>query len=301
MKIGYIGLGMMGLPMARNLRKAGHTLVVHNRTRAKASAFAKGGGTVAATPAEVARQADVVMACLSSPEASEEVFLGRNGVIEGASDGQLWIDFSSNGPGTAQRAAAEAARKGIGYLDAPVSGGPPGAEAGTLAIMVGGAKEDFDRAKSLFAVLGSTIQHFGPVGAGSVAKIANQMIVGATNAIIAEAYVLAVRNGLDPEQLFETLKNARANSRSHELVMPTIILPRKFDATFTVDLLVKDLGLAVELGRRSGVRLLVTTVADQLYQETRAKGYGKQDIGAVIRPLEELSGVEVKGSNSSKK
>ncbi|MBM4437181.1 MAG: NAD(P)-dependent oxidoreductase [Actinobacteria bacterium] len=297
MKIGFVGLGNMGMPMAKNLRKAGHTLVVHNRTRAKAELFAKAGGTVANSPGEVAKQVEALLVNLPFPQTCEDVLIGAPGALGSAPDGQLWIDFSTNGPDTAQRIAAAAARRGIGYVDAPVSGGPTGAEAGTLAIMAGGAKEDFDRAKPLLDVLGGNVQHFGPVGAGCVAKLANQMVVAATNAILAEAYVLAVRNGIDPQQLFGMLKTAMANSRSHELVLPNVVLPRKFDARFAVDLLSKDIGLAVALGRRSGVRLLMTNLADQLFQEAQAKGYGKSDIGAIFRPLEELAGVEVKGDN----
>ena len=299
MKIGFIGLGKMGMPMATQLRAAGHDLVVHNRSRGKVEAFVAAGGVAASSPAEVAQQVEVLLVCLPFPQICEEVLTGPDGAIETAPDGQLWIDLSTNGPDTARRIAAAAAEQGVGYLDAPVSGGPSGAEAGTLAIMVGGAKEDFDRAEDLLDILGGNVQHFGPVGAGSVAKAANQMIVGATNAILAEAYVLAVRNGLDPEQLFGMLRTARANSASHELVIPSVVLPRKFEATFTVDLLAKDLGLAVALGRESGVRLLVTNLTDQLYQEAQARGCGDQDIGAVFRPLEELAGVEVKGPDTA--
>ncbi len=298
MKIGYIGLGNMGMPMATNLRAAGHELVVHNRSRGKVEAFVAEGGVAATSPPDVAQQVEVLMVCLPFPQTCEEVLIGPGGAIEAAPDGQLWIDLSTNGADTARRIAAEAAQKGLGYLDAPVSGGPPGAEAGTLAIMVGGAREDFERAAHLLDILGGNVQHFGPVGAGCVAKLANQIVVGATNAVLAEAYVLAVRNGLDPQQLFDMLRTARANSATHELLLPNIVLPRKFDAAFAVNLLSKDLGLALALGRDSGVRLLVTNLVDQLFQEAQARGYGDQDIGAIFRPLEELAGVEVRSADA---
>ena len=258
MKIGYIGLGKMGLPMASNLRDAGHDLVVHNRSRGKVDAFVAEGGTAATSPADVAGQVDVVCVNLPRPEDSDLILLGPEGAIETAKDGQLWIDFGTNGPDTAQKHAAAAAEKGVGYLDAPVSGGPGGAEAGTLAVFVGGTPESFEQGTDILDVIGGTIQHFGPVGAGCVAKLANQMIISAIRAGNAEAFV------------------------------------RDFSPGFAVDLLLKDLRLALDLGRRSGVRLVTTSLADQLYQEARAKGHGELDASALFLTLEDLSGVEVK-------
>ena len=299
MRIGYIGLGKMGLPMAANLRAAGHELIVHNRSRAKVQDFVSDGGITAVTPAEVAAQADVVCLNVPLPQDSEQILLGPDGAIETARDGQLWIDFGTNGPDTAQRCAAEAAGKGIGYLDAPVSGGPAGATAGTLAIFVGGVPEDFDQGSELLEVVGGNVQHFGPVGAGCVAKLANQMIIAGVRAANAEAYVLAVKNGINPQQLFDTLMGAYAASRCMEVDMPNLVFPGDFEARFGVELLLKDLGLALELGKRSNVRLLTTTLADQLYQEVRHKGFGDLDAAALIKPLEELAGVEVRSGNSS--
>ena len=164
MRVGFIGLGAMGLPMARNLRAAGFDVVVHNRSRGKVNDFVAAGGEAASTPAEVAASVDVVCACLPIPPVCEEVFLGSDGVIEGASEGQLWIDFSTNGPDTSQRVSDAAAATGCGYLDAPISGGVWGAEAGTLAIMVGGEVADFERGGPVFEAVGANIRHFGPVG-----------------------------------------------------------------------------------------------------------------------------------------
>ncbi len=299
MRIGYIGLGKMGLPMATNLRAAGHDLIVHNRSRGKVDDFVADGGTAAATPAEVAAEADVVCLNVPLPEDSEAILLGENGAIETARDGQLWIDFGTNGPDTAQKCAAEAAGKGIGYLDAPVSGGPAGATAGTLAVFVGGTTEDFAAGQELLDIVGGNVQHFGPVGAGCVAKLANQMIIAGVRAANAEAYVLAVKNGIDPQQLFDTLMGAYAASRCMEVDMPNLVFPGDFEARFGVELLLKDLGLALALGRRSNVRLLATTLADQLYQETRHKGLGDLDAAALIKPLEELAGVEVRSGASA--
>ena len=298
-KIGYIGLGKMGLPMARNLRVAGHELIVHNRSRAKVDTFVAEGGIAATSPAEVAGQVDVLCVNVPTPQISEELLLGPNGAIQTATEGQLWIDFGTNGPDTAQNCAAQGAEKGVGYLDAPVSGGPGGAEAGTLAIFVGGSQKDFEQGQLLLDVLGGNVQLFGPVGSGCVAKLANQMIIAGIRAANAEAFVLAKKNGIDPGQLYKTLMGAFAASRCMEVDLPNLVLKRDFSARFAVDLLLKDLGLALELGRRSEVRLLATTLADQLYQETRQHGYGDLDAAAIFKPLEELTGVEVKSTDSA--
>ena len=299
MRIGYIGLGKMGLPMVTNLRAAGHELIVHNRSRQKVEDFIAEGGLAATTPAEVAAQSDVVCVNVPLPQDSVQILLGENGAIETAADGQLWIDFGTNGPDTAQICAAEAAGKGVGYLDAPVSGGPAGATAGTLAVFVGGTAEDVTRGQELLDIVGGNVQHFGPVGAGCVAKLANQMIIAGVRAANAEAYVLAVKNGIDPQQLFDTLMGAYAGNRCMEVDMPNLVFPGDFEARFGVELLLKDLGLALELGRHSNVRLLATTLADQLYQEVRHKGMGDLDAAALIKPLEELAGVEVRSGASA--
>ena len=297
MKLGYIGLGAMGLPMAVNLRAAGHDLVVHNRSRGKVDAFVAAGGTAATTPAELAGQVDVVMACLPIPQICEEVFLGADGVIEGAPDGQLWIDFSTNGADTARRIAAGAATKGIGFLDAPVSGGPHGAEAGTLAVMVGGAESDFERARPLLDVVGGNVRHFGAVGTGSVVKLVGQIMASATYAGIVEGYVAAMRHGIDPRAMYETLRTAIADSRAHDLIIGRSVLDRDFEPRFALDLLLKDLRLAVAMGREAGVRMLATNLVEQLYCEAQAKGYGAQDATAIIRPLEDLTGTEVRAAD----
>ncbi len=293
MRIGYIGLGKMGLPMARNLRAAGHELIVHNRSRAKVDAFAADGGTAAGTPAEVSSLADVVCVNVPMPEDSLELLLGADGALETARAGQLWIDFGTNGPDTARRCAEAGMTKGVEYLDAPVSGGPSGAEAGTLAVFVGGTPEAFAQGREVLDVIGGKIEHFGPAGSGCIAKLTNQMIIASVRAANAEAFVLAVKHGLNPRQLYETLMGAFAASRCMEVDLPNLVLPRDFSARFAVDLLLKDLGLALEVGRQSGVPLLATAQADAIYQEIRAKGWGGLDAAATFKRLEEIVGVEV--------
>jgi 3-hydroxyisobutyrate dehydrogenase-like beta-hydroxyacid dehydrogenase len=293
MRVGFIGLGAMGLPMARNLRAAGFDVVVHNRSRGKVNDFVAAGGEAASTPAQVAASVDVVCACLPIPPVCEEVFLGSNGVIEGASAGQLWIDFSTNGPDTSQRVSDAAAARGCGYLDAPISGGVWGAEAGTLAIMVGGEAADFERAGPVFDAVGANIRHFGPSGGGSVVKLCNNLIGAAVNAVISEAYVAAVKYGIDPAAMYETLQSATASSPGHERMVKESVLARDFDPKFALDLHAKDQQLAADLGKLTGVRMLVTSAVNEVYKEAQARGYGGQNTSAVIRPLEDLHDVTV--------
>ena len=293
MRVGFIGLGAMGLPMARNLRSAGFDVVVHNRSRGKVDDFVAAGGEAASSPAEMAASVDVVCACLPIPPVCEDVFLGPDGVIEGASDGQLWIDFSTNGPDTSQRISDAAAGKGCGYLDAPISGGVWGAEAGTLAIMVGGEADDFERGGPVFDAVGANIRHFGASGSGSVVKLCNNLIGAATNAVISEAYVAAVKYGIDPAAMYETLQSATAASPGHERMVKDSVLARNFDAMFALDLHAKDQQLAADLGKLTGVRLAVTSTVNELYKEAQARGYGGQNTSAIIRPLEDLHGVTV--------
>ena len=299
MKLGFIGLGTMGMPMARVLREAGHELFVHDVDRARAQAFVADGGKAVQSAAEMAGQVQMLMLSLPQPADCEAVLLGPGGAVETASKRQIWIDFSTNGPATARGIAEAAAERGAGYLDAPVSGGPWGAESGTLTIMVGGAEEDFERAREVLDVVGGNVQHFGPSGSGCLAKLANQIVLGAINAAVAEAYVLAARGGLDPQRLFGMLKTATAGGITHDRLLEDVILPRKFAPRFSVDLLEKDLALAAEVGRQTGVRLLITSTADQVFQEAQAQGLGGEDMGAVFKPLEGLAGVVVKGTGTA--
>ena len=296
MRVGFIGLGAMGLPMAHNLRSAGFDVVVHNRSRAKVDTFVADGGEAADTPANLASKVDVVCACLPIPQVCEEVFLGPDGVLENAPKGQLWIDFSTNGPDTSQRISSAALSAGCGYLDAPISGGVWGAEAGTLAIMVGGTAEDFARASDVFDAVGTNIRHFGESGSGSVVKLVNNLIGAATNAVIAEGYVAAVKYGIDPATMFETLQSATAASPGHERMIRDGVLQRDFEAKFALNLHAKDQQLAADLGKLVGVRMLVTSTVNEVYKEAQACGYGNDNTTAIIRPLEDLHNVTVKPS-----
>jgi 2-hydroxy-3-oxopropionate reductase len=200
-RVGFVGLGIMGGPMARNLVRAGHELVLHNRTRRKAEELAaEGGAEVADSPAEVARKGAVTITMLPGPPEVEEAVTGETGLLEGAAEGSLIVDMSTSSPALARELARTARERGVGMLDAPVSGGDVGATEGTLSIMVGGEEQDFERAKPLFEALGKTVTHVGPVGAGQVTKAANQVVVALTIEAISEALVLASagRSGEDP-------------------------------------------------------------------------------------------------------
>jgi 3-hydroxyisobutyrate dehydrogenase-like beta-hydroxyacid dehydrogenase len=282
--------------MSRNIMKAGFPLVVANRSQQVVRDLATEGATPAATPAEVAGAAEIVCLCLPVPATVEEVVLGPGGVLEGIRPGSIVVDFSTIGPSTCRKAAAALEEKGAGYLDAPVSGGTTGAEAGTLTVMVGGDKGQYERALPVLQRVGRKIVYAGPVGAGAVVKLMNQLLVGINLAGAAEAMVLGVKAGVDPKLLFETIASATGNSSQLERCFPEMILKGSFEAMFSVDLLHKDLSLGVEVGKDNRVRLLLGALAVQVFEEAREAGFGEEDIAAVIRPLERLAGVEVRAS-----
>jgi 3-hydroxyisobutyrate dehydrogenase len=292
--VGFIGLGKMGRPMSRNIMQGGYPLVVANRSQSVVQELAAEGAAAAATPAEVASKAEIICLCLPVPATVESVVLGENGVIEGIRPGSIVVDFSTIGPSTCRSAAEALAKKGAGYLDAPVSGGTTGAEAGTLTVMVGGDPGQYERALPILERVGKKIVFAGPVGAGAVVKLMNQLLVGINLAGAAEAMVLGVKAGVDATLLYETIASATGNSLQLQRCFPEMILKGNFDAMFSVDLLHKDLNLGVEVGKDTRVRLLLGALAVQVFEEAREAGFGSEDIAAVIRPLERLAGVEVR-------
>lgn len=295
--VGFIGLGRMGRPMAENLLRAGYRLVVHNRSRAPVELLVAEGAEAANDPAAVAQAADVICTCLPDPPAVEAVLAGPGGALGVARQGQVFVDFSTVGPATSRAMAAAAEARGAAFLDAPVSGGVTGARQATLAVMVGGPAEAFARVRPLLEVLGRHVVHVGPSGAGAVTKLANQMIVGITTLAIAEALVLATKAGADPAVVAGVLGAGFANSTVFQRHVPGFILPGTFEAAFKLELLEKDVRLACDLGREAGVRLLHTSLAQQLLTEARALGFGELDMAAAIRPLEMLAGVEVRAAD----
>lgn len=293
MRLGFVGLGLMGLPIARRLAAAGHQLVIGGRNREAIDALTAAGAIRGGSPAEIAADVDVFFSCRVMPEQSVETFLGRDGVIAGARPGLLCIDQSTIDPQTSRRIGAELHAAGIGFLDAPISGGPDGAEAGTLSIIAGGTPEDIARAEPLFLAFGKKVSHMGPVGAGVAAKLCNNMITITTHALLAEAMVLGAKSGIDPRRLYEVLGESSANSRTLQRMIPNHVLPRNFHAAATITTIMKDLECAIDTGRELGVRLLLPNVALQCYVDAAGRGHADDDISSVILPMEEIAGIQV--------
>ena len=287
-KIGFIGLGIMGAPMAANLREAGYPLVVHNRSRAKVEEFVRDGGDPAATPKEVAERTDVVITMLPDSPDVEQVYLGEDGVIAGTSDGMLLIDMSSIAPAVARAVFDAAAEVGAAALDAPVSGGDVGAREGTLSIMVGGPEDAFERARPLFDVLGKTIVRLGEAGTGQTAKACNQILVAVTIEAVSEALVLASKAGVDPERLIEVLSGGLAGNRVME-VRRRNFLEHDFTPGFKLALHHKDLGIALRTARELGVYVPTTAIVDQMLSALEAAGDGGLDHSALLTVIEQQS------------
>jgi len=289
--LGFIGLGRMGRHMARNLIRAGHTVTLFNRSQAVVDELVAEGGKRASSPAEVARNARVLFTCLTTPDVVESIL---RQALEGAQPGDIFVDHSTIGYADAQRIAAMCAAKGVQFIDAPVSGGPWGAEAGTLTIMCGGDKAAYEAVLPYLQVEGKKLYHLGPVGAGTVAKLCNNLLVGIHTAAMAEAFVLGTKAGVDPKVLYEIISGATGSSAQITRNIPQFVFPGNFEAAFSIDHLHKDVALAVNLGKDQQVRMLLGALTQQLLEEARAAGYGQQDEAALIRPLEELTGVKVR-------
>lgn len=289
--LGFIGLGRMGKHMARNLLKAGHQLTVHNRSQAVVDELVKEGAKRASSPAEVARESRVLFTCLTTPEVVEETL---RQALEGAKPGDIFVDHSTIGVADTRRMAAMCAEKGVKFIDAPVSGGPWGAEAGTLTIMCGGERETYEAVLPYLQAEGKQLYLLGPVGAGAVAKLCNNLLVGIHSAAMAEAFVLGTKAGVDPQVLFEIISNATGGSKQIDRNIPKFVFPGNWEAAFSIEHLHKDVALAVALGKDEQVRMLLGGITQQVLEEARAAGHASEDIAAVIRPLEELSGVKVR-------
>ena len=290
--VGFIGLGIMGKPMAKNLIEAGHELVVFNRTQSKAEELAGDGATVAGSPREVAERSDVIITMLPDSPQVEEVLVGENGVLEGIKEGALVVDTSTISPVVTEELAAKVKEKGASMLDAPVSGGDVGAIEGTLSIMVGGSEEDFERARPLFEAMGKTVTHVGETGAGQVVKAANQIVVALTIEAVSEALVLGSKGGVAPEKILDVLGGGLAGNRVME-VKREKMLTHSFDPGFRIELHHKDLGIALAAGREYGVTLPVTAVVDQMLQDLKMRGRGDRDHSALLTLIEDSSGHEI--------
>lgn len=290
-RIGFIGLGIMGRPMARNLLKAGYSVTVHNRSSGAVDELAREGARPAGSPREVAKASDVVILMLPDAPDVFSVMGGDRGVLAGARSGMLVIDMSTISPVVAQELAAEVRARGVAMLDAPVSGGDVGAIQGTLSIMVGGAADDFERAKPIFEKLGKTIVHVGESGAGQVVKACNQIVVALTIEAVSEALTLGSRAGVDPAVIIQVLSGGLAGNKVMEVRGPNF-LQHNFQPGFKIRLHSKDLGIALATGHEYGVALPVTALVDQMLTTLKAKGRGELDHSAILTHIEDLAADE---------
>jgi 2-hydroxy-3-oxopropionate reductase len=285
-RIGFIGLGVMGAPMARNLLAAGHEVVAWNRSPDPLAELAEAGARGADGPAAVAAAADLVISIVSDDAALREVLGGPGGAIAAARPGSLIIDMSTVSPALARELADEAGARGVGFLDAPVSGGDVGAREGTLSIMVGGNADDVERAGQVFEVLGSRVTHVGAAGAGQVAKACNQVLVAVIFGGLAEALVLGSKLGADPARILDAFGGGMAANRIME-VRRDNFLEHDFAPGFKVDLHHKDLEIALGASGEVDAPLPLTAEVQQMFRQLRAAGHGGEDDSALLRVAEQ--------------
>jgi 2-hydroxy-3-oxopropionate reductase len=292
-RVGFIGLGIMGKPMAKNLLRGGFPLVVHNRSRSAVDELVKAGATAADSPREVATQVDVVITMLPNSPDVELVAVGPNGLKEGVKAGQLFIDMSTINPIVSQNLGKEFNAAGVAMVDAPVSGGEKGAIDAALSIMAGGEPQDFERALPLFQVLGKTITHMGPLGSGGFTKLANQIIVAINLTAIGEALVFGAKAGVEPEKMVRALSGGLAGSKCLDQ-KSNKLLTGDFAPGFKIDLHFKDLALIHEAARSVGAAIPTAALVEQLFAALRVKGRGGLDHSAVITFFEDLAGIQVR-------
>ncbi|MCL4488098.1 MAG: 2-hydroxy-3-oxopropionate reductase [Chloroflexi bacterium] len=292
-RVGFIGLGTMGKPMARRLLQAGYPLAVHNRSRGAVDELAKEGAEPAASPKQVAQQCDILITMLPDSPDVEQVILGKEGAFEGDREGMLFVDMSTISPVTARRLAAEASRRHVDMLDAPVSGGEIGAINGTLSIMVGGKQNSFERALPLFQTMGKNIVLIGEAGAGQVAKAANQIVVALTIEAVAEALVLAAKAGVDPGKVRQALLGGFAQSRVLD-VHGQRMLDQNFRPGFRTNLHFKDLGIALAAGKEYAVPLPVTAAVYEMMNALIAAGDGNLDHSSLVTLIERVAHAELR-------
>lgn len=290
--VGYIGLGIMGKPMARNLLNAGYSLVVHNRSRPAVDELIAAGAISAESPADVARQVDILFTNLPDSPDVEMVALGENGVVEGTHPGLIFVDHSTIKPASARHIAAVLGEKGVQCLDAPVSGGDVGAQHGTLAIMVGGPSDALEKVRPLFEVVGKKITHVGESGAGQIAKAANQIMVAAQMVAMGELLVFAKKSGADPERVVEAIQGGAAQCWTLD-VKPSRLFAGNREPGFKAYMQAKDLGIVLDTAREYGVPLPAAAVQTQLFNAMLEMGLREKDNSAVIAVLEAMANIEL--------
>ena len=292
MKVGFIGLGIMGKPMSKNLIKAGYELVVCDFNKDAVEELVALGATAAANGAEIASQCEVIITMVPNSPHVRAAALGENGIIEGAKPGTVLIDMSSIDPTESKAIGAELAKKGIEMLDAPVSGGEPKAIDGTLSVMVGGKKELFDQYYDMLMVMAGSVVYVGELGAGNIAKLANQIVVAVNIAAVSEALTLAKKAGADPELVYQAIRGGLAGSTVMDAKAP-MILSRNFKPGFRIELHIKDLNNALNAGHSVSSPLPLTAQLMEIMQGLKADGYEKEDHSSIVKYYEKLANVIV--------
>jgi len=292
MKIGFIGTGQMGKPMAHNLLKAQHSLNIYARNPERVSDLKDAGASLVASPAAAAGASEFLVLCLPTDAEVDAVIGGEAGILAGAPAGVLVLDATTGTPAAAQRVSRTLKTRRIEYLDAPISGGVKGAVEAKLTFMVGGEDRTIDRALPLMEAMGTTIFRVGPVGTGRMVKALNQIITGMNVLILCESVVLAQKAGVAPQRVFEILSKCSANSFHLQNKLPQFIIPGKFDGGFRIDLMIKDLEIALQAAKEMGTPLMLTGMATQVYRAASASGFGSRDISAMANFLGSFVGVD---------
>jgi 3-hydroxyisobutyrate dehydrogenase-like beta-hydroxyacid dehydrogenase len=294
--VGFVGLGNIGLPISLRLVANGHDVRVFDVSTKAVDRAVAGGATAADGLRAVADACETVFTCLPSPAVVTEVVAGRDGLLRAGSPGRLIVDLSTNDPAVVAQLADDAAASSSSFLDAPVAGGVPGAEAGTLTVMVGGDRDAFDRVLPLLRCFGQNVFHLGAAGTGSVAKLANNLLAFCNMAAAAEAFLAAKHAGIDPRRFLEVLTVASGNSASLERYRRKV-LSGDFGAEFALDLGYKDLALAMKIGEAAGVPMLFASTLRETLEQARASGYGSDDVCSVVRVLEDRTGETIRSAS----
>jgi 3-hydroxyisobutyrate dehydrogenase-like beta-hydroxyacid dehydrogenase len=295
MKVGFIGIGQMGGPMSRHLLEAGYDLTVHDLRRDAAKHLLDKGAKWADGPKAIAETCDVVISCLPTPIQVQEVVYGARGLMAGWKTGDIYVDMSTNSPTVIRQVAIDAKAMGVAVLDAPVTGGTRGAQEGTLSIMVGGDKIFLEKIREILQAMGKKIFHVGDVGCGNVAKLVNNLISLTNNIINAQAFVLGVKAGIDPQILWEITTSGTANNWNLQQY-PQTVFQGNFEPGFRLSLGFKDIGLAIQLGREYGVPLSVGAATEQSLLEAKAAGFEDKSVDGFMLYLEKLVGVKVRSA-----
>ena len=293
MKVGFIGVGFMGQHMAKHILDGGHDLTIYDISETAAKDLVKAGAKWVFSPSEVAIVSEVIFTSLPTPQDVEQVVLGEGGILAGALEGTTLFDLSTTDPETITRISNSASQRGISVLDAPVSGGTVGAEQGTLCVMVGGEKNNYDRYKSVLDLIGNQVVYCGNLGAGAVCKIVNNLIGMTLGVVLSEAFSLGVKAGVDPMTLYNAVSMSSGETRQMH-TFPTGLFEGDFSPGFKLDLGSKDVGLATNLGRSLRVPMDVSNLIQQKYVEAQNRGWGGQSTTAIAKLQEERAGVEIR-------